>query len=126
KFVLEYFAQQDNSTLERLQLLNKDEKSQRNGLLGLHALFWIDRLGDLGSENRLRQPGAYVYLALSPRQMKLVNAQTCKDCREISLQRANTLRRRSLVAHVCLLYHVLGVHRAAEYAVRDGKKVLAV
>ena len=46
--------------------------------------------------------------------------------RQKRFQRRDRFRRRTLVAQVGFLYHVLGVHRAAEHAVGDGKQVRPV
>src|SRR6266566_6728970 len=54
KLVLEDFAQEEDRSLERLELLQQDQKGQRDRLLCLDTLFGIGCCGSLFCEDRLR------------------------------------------------------------------------
>ena len=43
--------------------------------------------------------------------------------RQKRFERANGFLRRALIAQVCLLHHILGIHRTPEHTVGDGKEV---
>src|SRR6266496_6629318 len=55
--------------------------------------------------------------------MELIHTQARDNGGEIAFERANGVFGRRLVAQVGFLHDILGIHRAPEHAVGDGKQV---
>ncbi len=83
KFIFEDFTQQEDRSLEGLKLLQQDQER----FLLLDPLLGIGGEGHLFSQDRFRQPGTRVLLALSACKLELIPTETHQDRREIRFER---------------------------------------
>src|SRR5712692_8861733 len=75
KLVLEDFAQQEDGSLERLELLQKQQEGQRDRFLRVNTFLRINYFGSCRGDDWLRQPGTHVQFPLPAREMQLIHAQ---------------------------------------------------
>ena len=73
--VLEDLAQQEDGSLDRLELLQQHQERQRDRLIRIDAPLYVCEFGSLRSADRFWQPGTQVLFPLPARELELIQAQ---------------------------------------------------
>jgi hypothetical protein len=75
KLILENFTQQEDRSLEQLELLQQDQKGQSDRFFSFYSRVGIGCSGNLCREDRLGQPSPHANFSLPERELELIHAQ---------------------------------------------------
>src|SRR6266567_9609538 len=84
--VLEDLAQQEDGSLDGLELLQEDQKCQRDRLIRIDAPLDLGECIRGRRDDRFWQPGTQVLFPRAPRELKLIQAQVADDRRQKGLE----------------------------------------